>query len=83
MRWLQADCSEGIQKFIATVSSVLCLKLPGFEYMFTNILVKKCLPILFYGMDCCILNSVMLRSLSQAWNMPFKWLFNHRKCDST
>ena len=57
MRWLQADCSEGIQKCIATVSSVLCLKLPGFEYMFTDILVKKCLPILFYGMDCCILNS--------------------------
>ena len=34
-------------------------------------------------MDCCILNSVMLRSLSQAWYMSFKWLFNLRKYNST
>ena len=51
--------------------------------MFADILVKKCFSILFYGMDCCILNGVVLRSLSQAWNMSFKWLFNLRKYDST
>ena len=55
MRGLQVDCSERIQKFFATVSSVLGSKLPGFKFIFADILVKKCLPIFFYGMDCCIL----------------------------
>ena len=38
---------------IATVSSVLRLKLSGFELMFADILIKKSLPILFDSMDCC------------------------------
>ena len=37
MRGLQADCSERIHKFIVIVSSVLRLKLLGFEVMFADI----------------------------------------------
>ena len=69
---LLADCSEWIQKFIAIVSSVLRLKLPGFEFMFADTFIKKCLLIPFYGMDCGILNSVMLKCLSKAWYMSSK-----------
>jgi hypothetical protein len=80
---LQTDYAERIQKFIASVSLVLRMKTVGFEYMFVDILVKKCLPILFYGLDCCTLNNTVMKSVCRAWNMSFKWLFNMRKYDST
>ena len=79
----QIDCSERVQKFIASVSSVLRLKTSGIEHMFVDLLIKKCLPILFYGLDCCTLSRTSLNSVSKAWNMSFKWLFNMRKYDST
>jgi hypothetical protein len=82
-KMLLVDCSERIHKFIASVCSVLRFKVKGLENVFANILVQKCLPVLFYGLDCIMLNSVELKSVCQAWNMAFKWLFNMKKYDST
>ena len=55
----------------------------GYEHIFTDILIRKCLPVLFYGLDSCSLNYDVIKPESKAWNMAFKWLFNMRKYDST
>ena len=46
----------------------------GCEMVFADIFVKKCLPILFYGLDCCTLKTSSINSVSQTWNMAFKWV---------
>ena len=80
---LKVDCKPRILKFISSVCSVLHHKVKGFESIFADILIKKCLPVLTYGLECCMLDSVSLNSVNRAWNMAFKWLFNLRKYDST
>ena len=80
---LKVDCKPRIQKFISSVCSVLHHKVKGYESIFVDILIKKCLPVLTYGLECCMLDSVFLNSVNRAWNMAFKWLFNLRKYDST
>ena len=80
---LKVDCKPHIQKFISSVYSVLHHKVKGYESIFADILIKKCLPVLTYGLECCMLDSVSLNSVNRAWNIAFKWLFNLRKYDST
>ena len=80
---LKVDCKPRIQKFISSVCSVLHHKVKGYGSIFADILIKKCLPVLTYGLECCILDSVSLNSVNRVWNMAFKWLFNLRKYDST
>jgi hypothetical protein len=77
------DVTERVQKFIASVSSVLRYKRSGNEQIFATILISKCLPILFYGLDCCVLSAGVISTITKVWNMSFKWLFNLRKFDST
>ena len=77
------DCSERVRKFIATVSSELRFKRQSYEHIFADILIRKCLSVLFYGLDSCSLSYDVMKSVSKAWNMAFKWLFNMRKYDST
>ena len=46
---LKVDCKPCIQKFISSVCSVLHHKVKGYESIFANILITKCLPVLTYG----------------------------------
>ena len=55
----------------------------GYEDVFATILIKKCLPILNYGLDCIVLNSYSFNVVSKSWNNACLWLFNYRKYDST
>jgi Reverse transcriptase (RNA-dependent DNA polymerase) len=80
---LKVECKHRVQKFISSVCSVLRYKVAGYETVFAEILKMKCLPILFYGLECYMLDSQSMKSITQAWNMSFKWLFNYRKYDST
>jgi hypothetical protein len=80
---LRVDCKPRVQKFIASVCSVLRNKVIGYENVFAQILIRKCLPVLSYGLECVFLNSQSIRSVTQAWNLSFRWLFNYRKYDST
>ena len=77
------NCNERIHKFIASVCSVLQFKVKGYEIVFADIIVKKCLPILLYSLNCCMLNTSSINSVSQAWNMAFKCLYNLHKYNST
>ena len=77
------DCSERVRKFIAIVSSVLRFKRQGYEHIFADILTRKCLPVLFYGLDSCSLSYDVIKSVSKAWNMAFKLLFNMKRYYST
>ena len=73
--------NKRIDTFIASVCTVLQFKIISYEIVFAEIIIQKCLPILFYGLDCCALNT--LNFVSRVWNMAFKWLYNLRKYDST
>ena len=79
---LKVDCKPRIQKFIFSICSVLHHKVKGYESFFADILIKKCLPVLTYSLECCMLDSVSLNSVNRAWNMAFKWPFDLRKYDS-
>ena len=78
------DCSERVRNS-ATVSPVLRIrpKREDYEHIFADILIRKFLPVLFYGLNRCSLSYDVIRSVSKAWNMAFKWLFKMRKYDST
>jgi hypothetical protein len=80
---LKVDCRKRIQKFMATISSVLRCKMEGYEDVFATILVKKCLPVLLYGLDCLFLDSYSVRIVTQAWNCAFRWLYGLSKFTST
>ncbi len=82
-RQLKIDCKPRIQQFVSSIYSVLRYRVSGVENVFAEILIKKCLPIIFYGLECYMLDSQSVKSVSQAWNMSFRWLYNHRKYDST
>jgi hypothetical protein len=80
---LGIDCSKRTQKFMAAVSSILLHKVIGYESLFSTLLISKCLPILSYGLDCLMLDSKSLNSVSKAWNTAFRWLFGLSKFVST
>ena len=69
--------------FYAAISSVLKDKLFGFERVYVNVLLSKCRPILFYGLDSMVVNSSIVQAVIKAWNMAFRWIFGLRKFDST
>ena len=62
---------------------VLRHKVDDYEDVFSNILLKKCLPILNYALKCIYLDSASFNTVSKSWNMAFKWLFNIAKYEST
>ena len=47
---LTVDFCEKCKKFISSVCRILRHKVDGYEDVFSNILVKKCLPILNYAL---------------------------------
>jgi hypothetical protein len=80
---MQADLSCRARKFQCAVCAVLRNKLPGHESVYVELILKKCMPILFYGIGVFSLSSNMLNMLSQMWNMAFRFVFGLRKFDST
>ena len=80
---LTVDFSVRCRKFITSVCGVLRHKVAGFEDVFSEILIKKCLPVLDYGVDCLFLDSNCFNVISKAWNIAFRWLFNLGKFEST
>ena len=48
-----------------------------------HVLLSKCLPILFYGLDSMVINSSIVQAVNKAWNKAFRWIFGLRKFDST
>ena len=80
---LCVDVTSRLQKFHAAVCTVLKNKLAGFENVYVRLLVTKCMPILFYGMDSLTLSSNVLQTITKSWNMAFKWIYGLRKYDST
>ena len=79
---LCVDYSLRCGKFLASVSGILRYKVMGYEDVFATILIKKCLPILNYGIDCIVLDSHSFNVVSNSWNDVFRWLFNYRKYES-
>ena len=80
---LCVDYTLRCRKFLAAVCDVLRSRVAGYEDIFTNILVKKCLPILDYGLDCVVLDSYFLNVISKSWITAFRWLFNYCRFEST
>ena len=54
---LTVDITNRLNKFYAAISSVLKDKLFGFERVYVHVLLSKCLPILFYGLNSMAINS--------------------------
>ncbi len=80
---LQVNCKKPVQKFMSSISSVLQCKCLGYEYVFAEILIKKCLPILMYGLDFMLLDAISYKIVTQAWNCAFRWLYGVGKYTST
>jgi hypothetical protein len=76
---MQADLSGRARKFQCAVCAILRNKLPGHESVYVELILKKCMPVLFYGIGVFSLNSNMLNMLSQMWNMAFRFVFGLRK----
>ena len=72
---LTVDVTNRLNIFYAAISSVLKDKLLSFERVYVHVLLSKCLPSLFYGLDSMILNSSIIQAVTKAWNMAFRWIF--------
>jgi hypothetical protein len=81
--YLKANISARVNKFTCAVCAVLRQKLHGYEKVYVELIIKKCMPILFYGLGAFALTSEMLNAISQVWNMAFRFVFGLRKHDST
>jgi hypothetical protein len=80
---MHVDFTNRLNKFHAAVGAVLREKLHGFEDVYVHLLLTKCMPILFYGVDALIFSGKNLQLVTKAWNMAFRWIFGLRKFDST
>ena len=68
---------------MASVSSVLHFKSVRYENVFAEILIKKCLPVLLYGLNAVSLDSNSIKLVTQVWNCDFRWLYGVGKFTST
>lgn len=81
--YLSVNITNRINKFHASLCAVLKDRIPGFEHVYVYVLLHKCLPILFYGLDSISINCKVLQAITKAWNMAFRWIYGLRKHDST
>ena len=65
-----------------SVCGVLRHNLAGYEDVFVEILIKKCLPVLNYGLNCTHGDLNSLDIISNCWNIAFRWLYNLGKFKS-
>jgi hypothetical protein len=70
---LKVDVSERSKKFIGSVASVLRDRVIGGEDVYVHVIKTKCMPLLFYGIDCLRLDSISLQKLTVIWNTAFRW----------
>ena len=68
---------------MSSVCNVFQHKVTGYEDVFSEILIRKCLSALDYGLDCVFLNTSSFNFISKAWNTAFRWLFSRKRFDST
>ena len=54
-----------IRKFMASVSSVLHFESVRYEIVYAEILIRKCLPVLMYGLDAVSLDSNFIKLVTQ------------------
>ena len=72
---LKVGVSLRIQKFTAAVCTFLRKRIIGFENVYINVMVTKCMPILFYEIDCLHLDCYALKRLSVVWNVAYRWIY--------
>ena len=65
------------------VCRVLRHKLAGYEDGFAEILIKKCLSVLDFDLDCVYLGLNSFSVISNCRNTAFRWLYNPDKFEST
>ena len=75
-------CKNRSKNFMASVSSELHFKLVGYENVFAEILIRKCLPVLMYGLDAVSLDSNSIKLVTQVWNCTFRWFYGVGKFTS-
>ena len=80
---MSVDITSRLHKFHAAVCAVLKDRLPNFEHIYVRLLLSKCLPILYYGLDSLSIDCKVLQAVTKCWNMAFRWIFGLRKYDST
>ena len=79
---LNVCCENRITKFMAFVSLVLHFQSVGYKHVFTEILIRKFLPVLMYGLDAVSLDSNSIKLVTQVWNCAFRWLYGVGKFTS-
>ena len=80
---LNVCCKNRIRKFMASVSSVFHFKLVGYESVFAEILIRKCLLVLMYGLEVVPLDNNSIKLVTQVWNCVSRWLYGVGKFTST
>ena len=68
-------CKNRIRKLMASVSLVLHFQTVGYENVCAEIFIRKCLPVLMYGLDAVSLDSNCIKLVTQVWNCAFRWLY--------
>ena len=66
---LTVGITNRLNKFYAAIISVLKDKLFGFERVYVHVLLSKCLPILFYGLDSMVIYSSIVQAVTKARNI--------------
>ena len=61
------------------------INLPAYfvAYVFAEILIRKCLTFLMYGLDAVSLVNNSINLVTQVWNCAFRWLYGVGKFTST
>ena len=57
---------------MSSVCNVLRYKVTGYEDVFLEILIRKCLPELDYRLDCVFSDTSFFNVTSKAWNTAFR-----------
>ena len=70
---LAVNIYSRIHKYLAAVSSVLKGRCSGFENVYVYVLLKKCMPILFYGINCLNVDRAFKHTV--VWNTAFRWIY--------
>ena len=64
---MKADMSSKARKFQFAVCSLLRQKVTGFEFVYVELVMKKCMPILFLGLGAFYVNSCNVVSMTHVW----------------
>ena len=76
---LKVDLTERSRKFIGSVASVLRGRVMGEENVYVHVIKTKCMPLLFYGIDCLKLDSACMQKLTVVYNTAFRWVLGVSK----